>query len=73
MLLSLSEDQEVGRAATHATHLATERDMIECTTPSARVKMENSFLLFVTASVVQLNLGPGVNTAGRTTTVGNAF
>ena len=35
--------------------------------------MENPYLLFVTPSVAQLNLGPGVNTAGRSTTVENAF
>ena len=73
MLSSSSEDQEVGRAATHAPHLAAERDMTKCTAPLARLKVENPCLLFVTASVVQLHLGLGVDTAGRTTTVGNAF
>ena len=73
VLSSSSEDQEVGRAATHTAHLATKRDMTEHTAPLARVKVENPCLLFVMASVAQLNLGPGVATAGRTTTVGNAF
>ena len=35
--------------------------------------MENPCLLFVMASVALLNLGPGVDTTGRSTTVGNAF
>ena len=73
VLSSSSEDQEVGRAATHATQLAAKRDMTEHTTPLARVKMENPCLLFVMASVAQLNLGLAVDTAGRTTAVGNAF
>ena len=70
---SPSEDQEAGRATTHTTGTAAKRDMAECTTLLARTEMENPCLLFVTASVAWLNLGPGVNTIGRSTTVENAF
>ena len=35
--------------------------------------MESPCLLFVRASVAQLNLGRGVDTTGRSTAVGNAF
>ena len=65
--------QEAERATTHAIGTAAKRDMAQYTISPARTKMENPCLLFVTASVVQLNLGPGVNTAGRSTTVENAF
>ena len=72
-VLSSSEDQEVGRDATHAACTAAKRDMAKHTASPARTEMENPCLLFVMASVVWLNLGPGVNTAGRSTAVGNAF
>ena len=72
MLSSPSDNQEAGRATTHTTDTAAKRDMADCTASLARTKMENPCLLFVTASVVQLNLGPGVDTAGRSTTVENA-
>ena len=73
MLSSTGEDQEVGRATTHAACIATKRDMTKCAASLARAEMENPCLLFVTTSVAQLNLGPGVNTTGRSTAVGNAF
>ena len=73
VLSSLNEDQEAGRATTHTTGTAAERDMADHTASPARTKMENPCLLFVMASVVQLNLGPGVDTIGRSTAVENAF
>ena len=68
VLSSSSKNPDVGRTTTHTTGTATERDMTECTASSARTKNGEPCLLFVMASVVQLNLGPSVNT-----TVGNAF
>ena len=65
---SPSKNPEVGRTTTHTTSTAAERDMTECTTSLARTKMENPCLLFVMASLAQLNLGPSDNTA-----VKNAF
>ena len=73
MLSSPSEEQEVRRATTHATSTVTERDMAEHTASPARTERENPCLLYVTASVAGLNLGPGGNTARRSTTEGNAF
>ena len=73
VLSSSSEDQKVGEAATYSTHLAAKRDTTECIAPSPRIKVENPCLLLVTVSVVWLNLGSGVDTTGRTTTVGNTF
>ena len=73
VLSSPSKEQEVRRATTYATFAITKRDMAECTTPPARTERENPCLLFVIASVVWLNLGPGGNTARRPTTEGNAF
>ena len=73
MLLSPSEEQEVGGATTYATSIVAKRDMAEHTASSSRTEMENPCLLLVTASVAWLNLGPGGNTTGRSTTDGNAF
>ena len=70
---SLQINQEAGRATTHTVGTAAERDTTECTASPARTEMENPYLLFVMASVVRLNLGPGVNTTGRSTAVENAF
>ena len=72
MLSSPSEDQGAGRANTHATSTVTERygQMYHLT---GQNQDGNPCLLFVIASVVQLNLGPGVNAIGRFTTVENAF
>ena len=44
---------------THTTSSATEEDMTRCTIPLSRTEKENWYLLVVTASVGQLNLGPG--------------
>ena len=73
VLLSPNEEQEVRRTTTNAASPITERDTVECTTSPARTERENPCLLFITASVAWLNLGPGGNTTGRPTTEGNAF
>ena len=72
MLLSPSKEH-VRRATTYATSPVAERDMAKCIASPARTERENPCLLFVTASVVWLNLGPGGDTARRPTTEGNAF
>ena len=51
----------------------TEEDMAECATLPTGTERENPYLLVVTASVGQLNLGPGGNKATRPTTDGNTF
>ena len=73
MLLSQNEGQEVGRATIYTASFVAKRDMAESTASPARTEMENPCLLLVTASVSWLNLGPGCNTAGRSTADGNAF
>ena len=73
VLSSPSEEQEVRRATTYAASTVAERDMAKCTTPPARTERENPCLLFITASVAWLNLGPGGDTTRGSTTDGNAF
>ena len=68
VLSSLSKNPEVRRTTTHTAGTATERDTTKHITSLARTQMENPCLLSVMTSVVQLNLGPSVNT-----TLENAF
>ena len=72
-MLSSSGDQDVGIATTPAACTADERDMAKCTTSQARTEVEKPCLLFFMASVVQLSLELGVDTALRSTAVGNTF
>ena len=72
-MLSSPSKEQVRRATNYATSPVAKRNMAECITSPARTEREKPCLLFVTASVVQLNLGPGGNTARRPTTEGNAF
>ena len=46
---------------THTTSSAAEEDMTRYTTPPSGTEKENWYLLVITASVGQLNLGPGGN------------
>ena len=73
MLSSPNEELEFRRATTYAASPIAKRDMAKCVASPARTERENPCLLFVTASVAQLNLGPGGNTTGRPTAEGNAF
>ena len=73
VLSSPNEEQEFRRATTYAASLIAERDTAECAASPPRTERENPCLLFVTASVAWLNLGPGGNSARRPTTEGNAF
>ena len=72
-MLSSPSKKQVRRATTYAASPVTKRDTAKCITSPARKKRENPCLLFITASVAQLNLGPGGDTARRPTTEGNAF
>ena len=72
VLLSPNEEQ-VRRATTYTASPVAKRDMAKCIASPARTERENPCLLFITASVAWLNLGPGCNTAGRPTTEGNTF
>ena len=61
-ILSLPvERQDFMETTTHTTSSAAEEDMARGTTPLSRTEKENWYLLVVTASVEQLNLGPRVN------------
>ena len=73
VLSSPSEEQEVRRATTYAASPIAKKDTAGCTAPPARTERENPCLLFITASVAWLNLGPGGDTTGRITIEGNAF
>ena len=73
MLSLLGKEQEFRKAATYATSPITEEDMAKCAASPTGMERENPCLLFITASVAWLNLGPGGNSARRPTTEGNAF
>ena len=53
------ERQDFSETTTHTTSSAAEEDTTRCTTLPSRTEKENWYLLVVTASVGQLNLGPG--------------
>ena len=73
-MLSLpGKEQEFRKATTHATSPFTEEDMAKCAAPPTGTERENPYLLVITASVAQLNLGPGGDSARRPTAEGNAF
>ena len=68
-MLSLPvEGQDFMETSTHTTSPVAEEDMTRCTTPPSRTERENQYLLVVTASVGQLNLGPGGDNHERSTT-----
>ena len=46
---------------THTTSSAAEEDTTRCATPTSGAEKENLYLLVITTSVGQLNLGPGGN------------
>ena len=53
------EGQDFMETTTHTTPSTTKEDMTGCTTPLPSTERENQYLFVVTASVGQLNLGPG--------------
>ena len=53
---------------THTTSPIVEEDMTRCITPPSRTERENWYLLVITASVGQLNLGPSSDNPERSTT-----
>ena len=67
MLSSLNEEQEFRRTTTYAASPIAKRDMAEYVASTAGTERENPCLLFVMASVAWLNLGPGGDSAGRST------
>ena len=73
VLSSPKEEQQLKRSTTHIASFATKRDTAKYTASPARTERENPCLLLVTASIAQLNLGPGGNTTRRSTAEGNAF
>ena len=53
---------------THTTSPVAVEDMTRSATPPSRKERENWYLLVITASVGQLNLGPGSDNPRRSTT-----
>ena len=53
---------------THTASPIAEEDVTRCTTPPSGTERENWYLLVITASVGQLNLGPSGNNPERSTT-----
>ena len=72
-MLSSPSEEQVRRATTYAASPVVKRDTAKHITLPTRTERENPCLLFVTASVAWLNLGPGGNAARRPTMEGNAF
>ena len=70
VLSLLGEEQEQREATTHA---AMEEDMTRCITLPSRMERENQYLLLITTSVGQLNLGPGGNNIRRPMAGENMF
>ena len=67
MLSLLGEEQEFMETTTHTAPPVAEEDMTRCATPPSRTERENQYLLVITASVGQLNLGPSSNNPRRCT------
>ena len=59
--------QDFVEPTTHTASPVAEEDMTRCTTPLSETERESWYLLVVTASVGQLNLGPGSNNHKRST------
>ena len=68
MLSLLVEGQDFLETAPHTASPVAEEDMTRCTTPPSGTKRESRYLLVITASVGQLNLGPSGNNHKRSTT-----
>ena len=67
-MLSLPvEGQECLETTTHTASPIAEEDVTRCTTPPSGTERENWYLLVITASVGQLNLGPCSNNHKRST------
>ena len=73
LLLLLGKEQEFRKTTTHAASPITEEDMAECTNPPTGTERENPYLLVITTSVGELNLGPGGDNARRPHVEGNMF
>ena len=67
MLSLLVEGQDFMEAITHTTSPIAEEDMTRCTTLPSEAERESWYLLVVTASMGQLNLGPSGNNCKRST------
>ena len=68
-MLSLPvEEQDFMETTTHTTSPIAEEDATRCTNPLSGTERENQYLLVITASVGQLNLGPSGNNPERSRT-----
>ena len=70
VLSSLHEEQRWREATTHT---AIEEDLTRCITLPSKIERGNQYLLVVTTSVGQLNLGPGGNNSRRSMAEENVF
>ena len=61
------EGQDFMGATTHTASPIAEEDLTRCTAPPSETEREIQYLLVVTASVGQLNLGPSGNNCKRST------
>ena len=62
------EGQDLMESTTHTASPIAKEDVTRCTTPLSGTERENWYLLVITASVGQLNLGPSSNNPKRSTT-----
>ena len=69
-MLSLpGEGQDFMEATSHTASPIAEEDMTRCTIPLSETERESQYLLVITASVGQLNMGPNGNNCKRSTVV----
>ena len=67
MLSLLVEGQDFTEATTHTASPIAEEDLTRCTIPLSETERESQYLLVITASVRQLNLGPSSDNCERPT------
>ena len=67
VLSLLVEGLDFMEATTHTASPIAEEDLTRCTTPPSETERESWYLLVITASVGQLNLGPSSNNCERST------
>ena len=66
-------EQETIETPSHSTSPLAEDEVMWCTSPSLEVEQSDRYMLVVTSSVGQLNLGPDGDNARGTPGSGNVF
>ena len=67
------DEQKTVETASHPVSPLAEDEAIWCTSPLPEIESSNRYVLVVTSSVGQLNLGPGGDNARRSLSGENVF